>query len=483
MTQFMRVGIVVLLLLELPGAASADTRFARSWVGSLSAGAMTLRVVFHLQREADGQFSGTMDSPDQGAHGIPLSRVSVRGDTLLIEVRVAGGSYTGVLLAGDSVVAGIWSQSGLHLPLLLRPGSAPEPVRRPQEPTPPFPYIQEEVTFPSRDRTITMAGTLTMPPGEHPVAAVVLISGSGPQDRNEAVFGHRPFLVLADALTRRGIAVLRYDDRGVGTSTGVYARATVEDFALDAAGAAAYLATRPEIDPRRVGLLGHSEGGLLASMVAAEDPGAIAFLILLASPGVPGEDLLLLQSADLARASGTGEKKIQETLALNRSVYADVRAGTDSAAIARAAAASFRSWADSLTELERAALGDFDTFLSRQLKTITSPWFRSFLLQDPRAVLRCVRCPVLAITGSKDLQVPPTENLAGIREALAQGGNTRVVIRELPGLNHLLQTAQTGLPSEYASLQETVAPAVLELVGDWITTLETPPEGSPTGRP
>jgi pimeloyl-ACP methyl ester carboxylesterase len=475
------VGLV--LSLQLQVAPASASRVAGSWVGTLNAGAIRVRVVFLLKEEPPGHLLGTMDSPDQGARGIPLSGVRFEGDSLWIEAQAVGGGYAGVLLPGDTLLVGTWSQSGLRLPLALRPGLSPEAARRAQDPVPPFPYHQEEVVFNSREPGITLAGTLTMPPVKTPVPAVVLISGSGPQDRNETVFGHRPFLVLADALTRRGIAVLRYDDRGVGGSGGTRRDATVEDFALDADGAVAFLASRPEIDPHRIGLIGHSEGGLLGSMVAAEDSETIAFLVLLASPGVPGEDLLLLQTAALARASGASEEAIGRTLLLNRSVYAVARAGKDSATVARDAAHLLRSWADSLSQQERASLGDFDTFLSRQLATITSPWFRSFLTQDPRAVLHQVHCPVLALTGSKDLQVPPAENLSGIRTALHEAGNIHAVVRELPGLNHLLQTAATGLPSEYSTLEETIAPAALSLIGEWITSVTAVPTASPSDRP
>ena len=292
----------------------------------MQAGAARLRIVFHLKQESDGHLSGTMDSPDQGARGIPLSSARLEEDSLWIEVTVAGGGFAGALLAGDTVVAGSWSQSGLRLPLRLRKSGLPEPAGRPQDPLPPFPYRREDVSFASEEPGITLAGTLTTPPGDTPVPGIVLISGSGPQDRDETIFGHRPFLVLADYLTRAGFAVLRFDDRGVGSSTGSPQGATLERLALDVRGAVNLFSHRPEVDPTRIGLLGHSEGGLLGSMVAL-DSGKIAFLVLMATPGVPGKELLLMQSEALARASGADEEAIARAQALNRSVYEIARTG------------------------------------------------------------------------------------------------------------------------------------------------------------
>ena len=414
MTTAARVCSLMVALLQMNAASASAASIDGTWEGTLEAGAMRLRIVFHLRQELEGRFSGTMDSPDQGARGIPLSSVQLEGDTLRIEVRAAAGSFAGTLLPGDTVVAGIWSQSGLRLPLRLRKGAAAEPVRRPQEPLPPLPYGQEEVVFPNREAGITLAGTLTTPPGETPVPAVVLISGSGPQDRDESIFGHRPFLVLADDLTRRGMSVLRFDDRGVGRSTGTLQGTTLEDLAGDVRAAVSFLKARPEIDPDRIGLLGHSEGGYIASMVAA-DSGTIAFLVLMASPGVPGRELLLLQSEALARASGLSDEAIRRSLAVNSALYALAGSGRDSTAIALEAERTIRSWADSLPAEQRSALGDLDTLLSRQIPVITSRWLRWLLGHDPRSALRRVECPVLALTGGKDLQVLPRENLAGIR--------------------------------------------------------------------
>jgi pimeloyl-ACP methyl ester carboxylesterase len=289
----------------------------------------------------------------------------------------------------------------------------------------------------------------------------VLITGSGPQNRDEALAGHRPFLVLADALTRRGIAVLRCDDRGVGQSTGDYATATTFDFVDDTLAAVAALRARPDVDPARVGLLGHSEGAMIAPIAAARSPD-IKFAVLLAPPALPGDQNVSLQAAAIARAKGATDAQVAATAAINREVFAIVAAAPDGAA----AAAELRARYAALPALARQALGQLPGGVDAQIEQVTSPWFRTFLTLDPRVYLKKLAVPVLAVVGERDLQVLPGANLPELRKALRD--NRDVTIRELPGLNHLFQTCKTGAPEEYARLDETMSPAVLTLVGEWI---------------
>ena len=243
---------------------------------------MVLRLVFNVSLSGDA-LGATMDSPDQGARGIAVSRVELSGSNVLFEVKAAGGSYTGVLTADASLIDGTWKQSGQGFPVQLKRQEGAFVLDRPQEPKPPFPYVSIEVTFPNAKANVQLPGTLTVPPGPGPFPGVVLVTGSGPQDRNEELLGHKPFLVIADFLTRSGIAVLRYDDRGVGRSTGTFAKGTTLDFADDAEAAFTFLAARPEVARRRMGILGHSEGGLIGPMVASRNA-AVGFLVLLARP-------------------------------------------------------------------------------------------------------------------------------------------------------------------------------------------------------
>jgi hypothetical protein len=282
---------------------------------------------------------------------------------------------------------------------------------------------------------------------------VVLISGSGQQNRDEEIFGHKPFLVLADHLSRRGIAVLRYDDRGVGQSKGDLASATSEDFAADAWAVWQAVSSRPDIDPRRVGLLGHSEGGLIAPMLAAAHP-EIAFVVMLAGPGVTGEQVIIRQAAAIMKASGVSDDAIAANTALQQQAFAILR---EEASLPRI-----------LERLSAIPASGPKESMEAAVKQWSSPWFRFFLTYDPAPALTKVRCPVLALAGELDLQVLPAQNLPAIDAALVRGANQRHTVLELPGLNHLFQSARTGLPGEYGQIEETMAPAALDKITIWI---------------
>lgn len=324
------------------------------------------------------------------------------------------------------------------------------------QPTGPLPFRQQSVTFRNRAADITLAGTLTVPAGRGPFSAVVLIAGPGPSDRDDTLFGHKPFLVLADYLTRRHIAVLRYDKRGVGGSGGSEATATTVDFAADAQAAFDYLRSLPEVDARRVGLIGHGEGGAIAPIVAARDR-QVAFIVLLAGPAVRGDQLLVAQVSAILAAAGVPPARVQQRVAQERDLLAIVEqqaGGGD--------AAEQVQLRKQLAQMAPAARVD------AAIRRLDTPWFRYFLRYDPAPALAKVRCPVLAIFGAKDLQVPPALNLPAVRRALQAGGNRDFQVLELPGLNHLFQPARTGEPSEYGSIPITMDPTALQTVAAWI---------------
>ena len=445
------LALQVLLLATAGFAQPPASPVAGMWEGAIEAGTVRLRIGVAISAQSDGTLSATMDSPDQSAYGMKLSDVTFGDGVLKFALRAANGSFAGRLNAAGTEIAGTWTQ-GMARPLVLKKVEKLARPARPQEPKPPFPYRADEVTFSNPAGQAVLAGTLTVPAGKGPFPAVVLISGSGPQNRDEEIFGHKPFLVLADHLTRRGIAVLRYDDRGVGRSTGTFASATSEDFAGDAWAAWQALAARPDIDARRIGLLGHSEGGLVAPMLAAAHP-AIAFIVLVGGPGVTGEAILLAQAATLMKASATPEAAVAANMALQRQILAIVREETSMARIAE------RVGALPVGSKEASAA---------LVKQTATPWTQFFVRYDPAPTLAKVRCPVLAIAGALDVQVLPDQNLPAIRAALVQGGNQDHSVLELPGLNHLLQPAKTGLPAEYAQIEVTIAPAALDLVTTWI---------------
>jgi len=471
-TRVFLVAVLCCLGWAPPAGAAAGEAKAPSlegaWLGTLKVPGMDLRVVFNITAKADGALSGTLDSPDQGATGIALSRVSRENGRVTIEVSAVHGRYEGTLSADGAEVSGKWTQGGIALDLPLKRVKEAPKLQRPQEPKRPYPYRDEEVTYPNTRDGITLAGTLTMPGAGAPFPAVILISGSGQQDRDESVFGHRPFLVLADYLTRRGIAVLRVDDRGVGGSQGDAAQATSADFARDVLAGVAYLKTRQEIDPTRIGLIGHSEGGLIAPLVATQARD-VAFIVLLAGTGVPGDVIIEKQIANLLQTGGADQTAIDAALAAQRRVYEIVKNEADPNRAKEKVRAIVQESLAKLDEKQKEALRGMEShYLDAQVQAATSPWFRFFITHDPKTVLRRVRCPVLALNGELDKQVLSQDNLPAIEQALREGGNTRVTIRELPGLNHLFQTAKTGNVDEYARIEETMSPRALETVAQWI---------------
>ena len=470
------------LVLVLPAGVEAQVPSADvegTWHGTLEAGGQKLTVIFHLQRGEEGALTATMDVPQQGARGIPVSDVHVTADSLRLDVAQIGGTFAGAFQGTATTVDGTWRQGGGAFPLVLEQGSPEagggQAPARPQEPEPPLPYDTREVTFPGGDEAVTLAGTLTLPQGAGPHPAVVLVSGSGPQNRNEELAGHRPFLVLADALTRRGVAVLRYDDRGVAESTGNFSQATTHDFAADARAALDYLREQDDMNLGKVGLIGHSEGGLVAPMIAARHPDAVDFIVLLAGPGVPGDALLARQNALLFERSGMSaegaaayERRMKAAL---QRLDAVPPAEPLPDSVRTALRADFRAAARAMSPADRAVYGPTDTtafarVLDRMTRQLSTSWMRSFLASDPQAVLREVDVPVLALLGEKDLQVPPEQNAPALRKAFADHPDATVKV--LPGLNHLFQTADTGLPGEYSQIEETFAPKALDLIGDWI---------------
>ena len=427
-----------------------------SWSGDLKAQGMELRVVFHVEQGDDG-LTATMDSPDQGATGIPVSRVSVAGDSVTFAVDRIGGTYEGALADDGAEIEGQWTQGGRSFPLTLTPASEADtaPPPRPQHPEPPSPYVADSVTFRNESAGLTLAGTLTRPEDDGPHPAVVLVSGSGPQDRNSEVFNHKLFHVLADHLTRRGIAVLRYDERGVGASEGTFDGATSEDFATDVAAAVRFLRSRSEIDADAVGLLGMSEGGLVAPMVHTQfEP--VDFLVLMAGPSVPGYDILVEQGAKMASAQGAPPSVVDSLRTMQRQIMSAVRTASDSAEVANQVRSILNT------------RGLPDAQVQSQIEQMTSPWFRFFVRYDPAPTLRQVEVPILALYGSKDLQVPPEQNAGPMRTALRESPSRDATVRVLDGLNHLFQPAETGLPTEYAQIETTMAPRALQAVSSWI---------------
>ena len=446
--RFLPRAVFAAALLAPVIATAQVAPIAGDWYGTLAVpNGMKLPLVFHIK--PDG--SATLDSPNQMAKDLPATATLDNGK-MALTLTAAPVGFEGTVAADGQSLQGQWLQGGGALPLTM---SRTAPVlNRPQTPKPPFPYRTEAVSYPNPASGLKLAGTLTLPEGQGPFPAVVLITGSGTQDRDETIFGHKPFLVIADALTRKGLAVLRVDDRGAGGSErGAPDSAGIPAFATDVAAGVALLRARQDIDPARIGLLGHSEGGQVAPLVASEDP-RLAFLVLTAAPGVDGTQLMLAQNRAIYAANGLPDDQV-DIIVKNRAAWFEaVRGAKDTdEARARLTAVLDRQGLSATSPERKGAMA------------LTSPGFRYFLSANPADALAKVKAPVLAIGGSKDLQIDAKANLAAIKAALAN--NQDVTIREFPGLNHLLQTADKGLVVEYGQIEETIAPSALSTIVDW----------------
>lgn len=455
-----KILLLFALCLLLTGTAPLSAQDIKgSWRGTLDLGVQKLRLVFNIT-ETDDKCTATMDSPDQSVAGIPVSSVHFDGKTLEISDNTMGLTFEGELT--DGMIKGMFRQAGINIPLVLERGTfAEEKPARPQMPEPPYPYNSEDVFFENKEAGITLAGTFTWPATGKKFPAVILISGSGPQNRDEELVSHKPFLLIADHLTRNGIAVLRFDDRGTAASGGDYDSATIQDFATDASAAMDYLKSRNEVDRRKIGLLGHSEGGQIAFIVGG-DRKDVAFIVTLAGPGVDGASLLKEQRRVMMSLQGASQEVIdrnEEIIDIMYSVldkygYEEVESNLDHM-VAEAMSMVSRDYPYS-DILEDALRRDFPRF--------SSPELRSLEEYDPACDLAKIKAPILALNGDKDVQVPADMNLGGIKERF--GGD--LTTKKYPGLNHLLQHAGTGLPTEYGQIEETMSPEVLEDIASWI---------------
>jgi uncharacterized protein len=462
---------ILVFILTLPIKAQ-QIDVSGIWSGKLSLpNTKKLTIVFNLQKDTTGKYSATLDSPDQGAKGIPTESVTIKEDSILIMVQIIKGSFEGKIFSDSMKIDGKWKQGGMNLDLILYKVDKVEEVKRPQEPKEPFSYKVENVKFENKNDSLTLAGTLTIPNNGDNFPAVILITGSGGQNRNEELLGHKPFLVIADYLTKNGFAVLRYDDRGIAESTGNYSIATTEDFVTDALSAVEFLRTRKEINHSKIGLIGHSEGGMIAPMTAVQSDN-VAFIVLMAGIGVPGDSILYLQGELIQKAEGRSEEEVQKSVKIQRKLFQMIKEINDDETLKSKIAEIFREDYAMLTDEDKKQMGDPEAYLQMQLKTITSPWFKYFVRYDPIPTLEKVKCAVLAINGEKDLQVPPKENLSAIENALKRGGNKNYETLMLPGLNHLFQTSKTGAVSEYSQIEETISPVALETMLTWLNRIK-----------
>jgi pimeloyl-ACP methyl ester carboxylesterase len=449
---------IILFTLLFSSAILDAQDITGNWLGTISFFGKSYRILFHLQQQPNNEITGTMDSPDQGAKGLKLDDVALLDDELLIDMPKFRMQYSGTYNKDSLTINGSLEQGGFKVPLKLKKRLADEPLfNRPQTPKPPFPYLAEEVKITNLKDSLTLAGTLSKPNGKGKFPAVIFITGSGAEDRDENLFEHKPFWILADELTKKGFAVLRCDDRGTEKSTGSYEGSTVDNFANDVEAQIEFLKKRPDIDKKRIGLLGHSEGGVIAPLVGSRR-NDIAFVVMLAGLGINMFDLLLAQDSLSSKAEGESKSKIDESTRMNTKLYEILRTEKDSVEIA--------------DKMEKVIGGEFnykDDIVTSTIQFLDSRWIRWYVGYQPDSVLRRLKCPVLAVNGEKDVQVPSQTNLSAINNALKSGGNKHYETREFPGLNHLFQLCKKCSVSEYKDIEQTMDTTALHAVSDWMT--------------
>lgn len=458
----MKMQIIAFALGVFVSTLAFGQDIAGQWNGVLKVHGTQLRIVFNINKAENG-FSSTMDSPDQHAKGIPVTSTSFENQTLKIAVSNLKIEYEGIL-DKSNIIVGNFKQGGQSFPLNL---IEKEKLVRSQEPVKPYPYYEEEVTFENVKAGITLAGTLTLPKKEGVFPAVILITGSGPQNRDEELMGHKPFLILSDFLTKNGIAVLRFDDRGTAASKGDFKTATSLDLSTDVNAGVNYLLSRKEINKKKIGLIGHSEGGIIAPMVASSSKD-VAFIVLLAGTGISGDQLLLLQQELIGKASGISDTDLQKAKMINSGAFEIVTKSTSVEQLKTDLTSYIKQALKESPNAQKPEGMSEDDFVKLQVNQISNPWMLYFIKYNPAIALEKVKCPVLAINGEKDLQVPPKVNLEAIKSALTKGGNKKVTTIELPNLNHLFQECKTGLPTEYATIEQTFSPMALTEIQKWI---------------
>lgn len=473
------ISVCAALVLFTTAQAQPNSKYYGIWEGTLNVG-VELRFVLHISDDGKGGFHATADSPDQSAFGLKCDTVFLTGDSIIIEMHKMGARYAG-MLQNETTLSGTFSQR-MQIPLTLKKTDKVSERKRPQTPVGPFPYDIYDVTYDNADKSVHFGATLTVPkpePGinyikapEYPVA--ILITGSGQQDRDETLVGHKPFWVIADYLSRRGIAVLRVDDRGMGKTKGDLKNATSYDFAKDVEAGIDYLKTRKDIDQRKIGLIGHSEGGMIAPIVASERP-EVNFIILLAGPGIKITELMALQNSAVLRSAGIPQEVTDQFQPLYKDLARTITSTSDTAAAFQASVKKVRKWMAKKDTSILYPLGfthenphEVEIYVRSLIKSFTQPWYRYFMQFDPAVYVKKLSCNVLALNGSKDIQVTVPENTDGLKKLLKKSKAKNVSVEVVPGLNHLFQHCKECNLSEYGKLEETFAPEVLERMAGWL---------------
>jgi uncharacterized protein len=472
---FMKKSFLLSVILLLFYFAKSQS-ITGNWEGSLTVQATELPIIFHIKKDSADKLTATFDSPKQQAYNLACSDVILTGDSVILMMKLINGKYEGLLSTDKKMLTGNWTQGGGSLPLIMKKTSdvaAAKEIKRPQTPKPPFNYYTEDVSYFNAGKSIQFGGTFTRPLDKvlKKYPAVLLITGSGMQDRDETIFDHKPFAVMANYLTKQGIAVLRVDDRGKGLTTGNFATSTTADFAKDVEAGMDYLKTLRNVDAANIGLIGHSEGGMIAPMVASKRKD-VKFIILLAGPGVPIIDLMEKQNVQVMTSGGMPKEQSEQYIPLYKNLMATVMNELDTMVALKKATDVFTDWQNQTSKETVQKITNVTDeksrthFIADFIDGMKSPWFRYFMKFKPADYLSKVNCAVLALNGEKDIQVDAKQNLAAIRIALP--AKTNATIKEMPGLNHLFQHCKTCSVQEYADLEETFSPEVLEIMAQWV---------------
>jgi uncharacterized protein len=455
---------VITTLLVLSSLVGLAQEISGTWSGVIQSGKKD-PVVFNFTFAKNGDnYTTIINIPAMRVAGLKTKETTFSNDTLSVDGTNLGFRYLGIFKQNSEQIEGTFTEGVNAMPLILKTEiiKTATAFKRPQEPIKPYPYNEEEVSFTNKTAGVTLAGTLTLPKKAGKLPVVILISGSGPQDRDETFYEHKPFLVLADYLTRQGIAVLRYDDRGVGKSTGDHSVATTRDLASDVLNAIKYLQSRKDIG--KIGLIGHSEGAIIAPMVANLDKN-ISFIVMLAGTGIPGSE------ASLFLAKTTRGFPVPDETAYEAAIRKAIKIASANKDVAEIKKELKLHYKEAIVPIIRPMFKtdeEVNTVINKLIEIRTSVWNRYFYNYNPANELKKITCPVLALNGSKDTQVQPKINQEGIRNALLQGHNKNYLVKELPNLNHLFQECETGEMNEYSKIEQTIAPIVLKQISEWI---------------
>jgi pimeloyl-ACP methyl ester carboxylesterase len=450
---------LVIMSCILVGCTSKDEKMNIEgiWEGTLKYPGLESKIVFIITSIPGGQLEAKLLRPDDNDDEIPASKIMLKDSDLRLEVESVKGAFEGQLIRERDTIEGQWKQGNWLKPLVLKRVLKVSKPSRPQTPIPPYPYDEKEVSFINVEANAKLSGTLTLPKTGLPCPAVILISGTGGHNRDYSMFGHRLFLVISDYLTRQGIAVLRFDDRGVGASSGDRSQATIEDYALDVLSGMKFLKDYKDIDRQRIGLVGHSEGGTIAALAAARSSD-VAFIVMMGSPGLSGEEYNYQFEESMGRILGLSDEEIAAKHTFQKRVISVILSEKDRDVAEKKLYAIYEELGPQIPDNQKIIA----------MKRFLSPWFYFNISHDPSATLRTVKCPVLAVFAEKDMHVPPERNAQAIRNALETSGNLDYKVEELAGLNHFFQTTETGSPLEYKIIEETISPVALEVVGNWI---------------